>query len=168
MTAFDLCPRAVRCARANALAAGVDVDVRLGHWARVAEFGSFDLITSNPPYVPAPAPGELETEHPADGGPPLAVDAGVDGRLVLDPLCAHAPRLLAKGGTLLVVQSEFADVDQTVATLRAAGLRTDVVAQQHIPFGPVMASRATWLESTGRLETGRRTERLAVISAVRS
>ena len=98
----------------------------------------------------------------------MAVDAGPDGRLVLDSLCAHAPGLLAPGGALVLVQSEFADVDKTVADLRAAGLRTDVIAQQYIPFGPVMASRATWLESTGRLEVGRRTERLAVIAAVRS
>jgi release factor glutamine methyltransferase len=168
VTAFDLCPRAVRCARANALAAGVDVDVHLGHWARAAEFGPFDLITSNPPYVPAPELREREAAHPVDGGPPLAVDAGIDGRLVLDPLCVHVPRLLADGGTLLLVQSEFAGIEQTLSALRAAGLRSDIVAHQHIPFGPVMTSRAAWLESTGRLETGRRTERLAVIAAVRS
>jgi release factor glutamine methyltransferase len=165
VAAFDLCPDAVRCARANALAAGAHVEVHLGHWARAAEFGPFDLITSNPPYVPAP--GELGA-HPVGGGPPLAVDAGLDGRLVLDPLCAHAPRLLADGGTLLLVQSEFAGIDQTVSALRAAGLRSDVVAHQHIPFGPVMTCRAAWLESTGRLEPGRRTEKLAVIAAVRS
>jgi release factor glutamine methyltransferase len=167
VTAFDLCPRAVRCARTNAVAAGVDVDVHLGHWARAAEFGPFDLITGNPPYVPAPAPGELDVSHPVDGGPPLAVDAGRDGRLVLDPLCEHAPGLLADGGTLLLVQSEFAGIDQTLSALRAAGLRSDIVAHQNSPFGPVMSTRAAWLEDTGRLEVGRRTERLAVIAAVR-
>ena len=165
VTAFDICPRAVRCARANALAAGVAVDVHLGHWARAAEFGPFDLIVSNPPYVPAPN-GDTGV-HPADAAPPLAVDAGVDGRLVLDPLCAHAPALLAEGGALLVVQSEFAGIDQTVSALRGAGLRADVVTRQRIPFGPVMTSRAPWLEETGRLERGRRTETLAVIAGVR-
>jgi hypothetical protein len=30
-----------------------------------------------------------------------------------------------------------------------------------------MMSRAAWLESTGKLEPGRRTERLAVIAAVK-
>ena len=34
------------------LAAGVDVDVHLGSWARAAEFGPFDLVVCNPPYVP--------------------------------------------------------------------------------------------------------------------
>jgi len=165
VTAFDICPRAVRCARVNASAAGADVDVHLGHWARAAEFGPFDLILSNPPYVPAP--GDEAGVHPADAAPPLAVDAGVDGRLVLDPLCAHAPALLAEGGALLVVQSEFAGIDQTVSALRGAGLRADVVTRQRIPFGPVMTSRAPWLEEAGRLERGRRTETLAVIAGVR-
>ena len=38
VTAFDICPRAVRCARVNAVCAGVDVDVHLGSWARAVEF----------------------------------------------------------------------------------------------------------------------------------
>lgn len=33
VTAFDICPRAVRCSRGNADAAGVDVEVRQAPWA---------------------------------------------------------------------------------------------------------------------------------------
>lgn len=166
VTAFDICPHAVRCARANASAAGVHVDVHLGHWARAAEFGPFDLVLSNPPYVPAPDGGD--EGYPADAAPPLAVDAGVDGRLVLDPLCAHAPALLTDGGMLLVVQSEFSGIEETVRALQCAGLRVEDVVRQVIPFGPVMSSRAAWLEATGRIEPGRRTETLAVIAAVKA
>ena len=54
-------------------------------------------------------------------GPARAWDAGNDGRLVLDPLCATTSRLLAGGGTLLVVQSEFAGPRQTLAALAAPG-----------------------------------------------
>ena len=43
VSAFDLCSKAVRFARANAVASGVDVDVHLGHWSRAAEFRPFDL-----------------------------------------------------------------------------------------------------------------------------
>jgi release factor glutamine methyltransferase len=49
VSAFDICPRAVHCARANALAAGVDVDVHLGSWARAVGFAPFDLVICNPP-----------------------------------------------------------------------------------------------------------------------
>jgi len=37
VTACDICPRAVRCARVNAVCAGVDVDVHLESWARAVE-----------------------------------------------------------------------------------------------------------------------------------
>ena len=53
VTAFDICPRAVHCARTDAAAAGVDVSVHLGSWARAVEFGPYDLVVCNPPYVPA-------------------------------------------------------------------------------------------------------------------
>jgi len=165
VTAFDICPRAVRCARTNALTAGVDVDVHLGSWARAVEFEPFDLVTCNPPYVPHdPASDEA---LPSAVGPARAWDAGFDGRMVLDPLCAAVPDLLAHGGSLLLVQSEFANPRQTLADLSAAGLDAEVIAWQWIPFGPVLTSRAEWLEETGRLDPGRREEELLVIRADR-
>ena len=164
VTAFDVCSRSVRCARMNALSAGVDVDVHLGSWARATEFGPFDLVLCNPPYVPHD-PDVTYAPMPADVGPARAWDAGYDGRLVLDPLCEAVSDLLAPGGTFLLVQSEFAVPRQTLAALASAGMDAEVVAYQWIPFGPVMTSRASWLEDTGRLEPGRREEELVVIRA---
>jgi len=63
------------------------------------------------------------------------------------------------------VQSEFAGPRETLAALASAGLDAEVVAYQWIPFGPVLTSRAAWLEETGRLEPGRREEELLVIRA---
>jgi len=166
VTAFDVCQRSVRCARMNASSAGVDVDVHLGSWARAAEFGPFDLVVCNPPYVPHD-PDAPCAPISSDVGSARAWDAGRDGRLVLDPLCAAVPDLLAPGGTFLLVQSEFAVPRQTLAALAEAGLDAEVVAYQWIPFGPVLESRAAWLEDTGRLEPGRREEELVVIRAQR-
>ncbi len=159
VTAWDICPQAVQCSRTNVAAAGVSVDVVLGSWALALGHSRFDLVLANPPYVPASA------EQPAVDGPARAWDAGSDGRLVIEPLCAAAPELLADGGTLLFVQSEFTGVDQSLAALTSAGLRASVVARQRIPFGPVMRSRADWLERTGRSPVGCREEELAVIRA---
>ncbi|SEH60164.1 release factor glutamine methyltransferase [Mycolicibacterium rutilum] len=164
VTAFDICPKAVRCARSNALAAGVDVDVHRGSWARAVEFGPFDLVTCNPPYVPHDPSADCEP-LPDYVGPPRAWDAGYDGRLVLDPLCEAVPQMLAHGGSLLLVQSEFADPRQTLGALASCGLDAEIVARQWIPFGPVLSARAEWLEETGRLEPGRREEELLVIRA---
>ncbi|MBJ7340345.1 HemK2/MTQ2 family protein methyltransferase [Mycolicibacterium sp.] len=159
VTAWDICPRAVQCSRSNVAAAGVAVEVVLGSWALAQGRGRFDVVLANPPYVP------FSPDLPAIDGPAQAWDAGSDGRLVIDPLCTAAPGLLNDGGTMLLVQSEFTGVEQSLAALTAAGLRTSVVARQRIPFGPVMTSRANWLESTGRSPVGRREEELTVIRA---
>lgn len=162
VAAFDICPKAVRCARANAEIGGVDIDVHLGSWARAAEFGPFDLVVCNPPYVPhdPEQPG-----LPAAAGPARAWNAGDDGRLVLDPLCAAVPDLIADGGSVLIVQSEFSDPRKTLEALSSAGLDADITAWEWVPFGPVLTARAQWLEDTGRLQPGRREEELLVIRA---
>src|SRR4051794_30330267 len=148
VTAFDICHRAVQCTRTNAAAAGVDVAVHLGSWARGIEFGPYDLIVCNPPYVPND-PKIEGPQLPAYIGPSVAWNAGYDGRLVLDPLCTTAKELLATGGTMLLVQSEFAGPRETLAQLASTGLDAEVIAREWIPFGPVMSSRAQWLEDTG-------------------
>ena len=140
VTAFDICPRAVRCARANASAAGVGAEVHLGSWARAMEFGPFDLVVCNPPYVPH-ACDEPEI-MPAMGDPARAVNAGLDGRLVLDPLCVAAPELLVGGGTMLVVHSELAGVQTSLTAFRNAGLHADVLpAMDSVRASPHGAGR---------------------------
>lgn len=162
VTAWDICPNAVRYSRENATHANVTVDVRLGSWTRARLQGPFDVVLANPPYVPADAESPVVVDGPAQ-----AWDAGPDGRLIVDPLCAAAPDLLSVGGTLLFVQSELAGVDKSLTALSAVGLDASVVARQRIPFGPVLSSRAEWLERTGRVPIACREEELVVIRADR-
>jgi release factor glutamine methyltransferase len=164
VAAFDICTRAVHIARQQASAAGANVSAHLGSWARAIEFGPYDLVVCNPPYVPHD-PNSDDASLPSYVGPPQAWDAGHDGRLVLDPLCANVRQLLKHGGSLLLVQSEFAEPRKTLEALAAAGLDAEILAWQWIPFGPVLTSRAQWLEDTGRLDPGRREEELVVIRA---
>jgi release factor glutamine methyltransferase len=164
VTAWDICPRAVRCAQENAAYRGVAVAVRQGSLLQALRQGPYDVVVSNPPYVPTPH-GVDYVALPADVGPARAWDAGEDGRLLLDPLCASAPDLLTAGGNLVLVHSEIAGTDRSLNLLRSGGLSADVVARQSIPFGPVLSARAAWLERTGRLERGRRDEQLVAILA---
>lgn len=164
VTAFEICPRAAHFARQQVSTAGVDVDVHLGSWARATEFGPFDLVVCNPPYVPHD-PTNDALNLPPHLGPSRAWDAGYDGRLVLDPMCAAMRDLLADGGTMLLVQSEFAEPRKTLAALASCGLDAEILAWEWIPFGPVLSARARWLEDTGRLDPGRREEELVVIRA---
>ncbi|ORM30550.1 HemK2/MTQ2 family protein methyltransferase [Williamsia sp. 1135] len=159
VSAYDIAPRAVLATRANAAAAGVVVEAHKGSLHEALGAGPYDVVVSNPPYVPA------DTLSDAGVGLTRTWHGGRDGRSLLDPLCVSAPDLLAPGGTMLLVQSEFSDVDRSLIGLRAGGLRAEVVARQKIPFGPVLNANARWLEVLGRLEPGRREEELVVIRA---
>ena len=164
VTALDICPRAVSCARANVELAGTAVDVRQGSWLDAIDLAPFDVVVANPPYVPTPP--RDDSALIADGaGPSWAWNAGPDGRLILDPLCEATPKLLCDGGTLLLVHSAIAGVQQSMDRLKWAGMRAEVIASMWIPFGPVMSARAGWLEETGRIPRGRREEELIVIRA---
>jgi release factor glutamine methyltransferase len=155
--AFDISAEALR--RTKQRCRGVDVDIHLGTWSRAVEFGPFGLVLATPRLG-----ADSGRRHP-DAGPAAAFDAGFDGRLVLDPLCAAAPDLLTDDGTLLIVHSEFSGVDSSLAVLRQAGLKASVIARQWVPFGPVLTARAGWLQRLGLLEHGRRPEELVVIRA---
>lgn len=166
VTAFDICPHAVRCCSGNAAIAGVEIDVREGSWLGALECTPFDVVVSNPPYVPTPPGADTEVIC-SSAGPSWAWDAGPDGRMVLDPLCETTPKLLCDGGSLLLVHSALAGVQQSLDSLKWAGMDAEVIASKWIPFGPVMTARANWLEEVGLIPRGRREEELVVIRAVK-
>ncbi|MEV0533549.1 HemK2/MTQ2 family protein methyltransferase [Kitasatospora sp. NPDC050463] len=168
VTAVDLSARAVAAAWLNTRLHRHRVRLRRGDLVEPVDGQRFDLITANPPYVPSDTgtgPGG-GADVPGTGAA-LAWDAGRDGRLVLDRICREAPKLLARGGVLLIVQSSLADVPKTLAGLRRAGLRTSVAAARWQEFGPVMTARAGLFERRGLIAPGERKEELVVVRGVR-
>ncbi|MET9954064.1 HemK2/MTQ2 family protein methyltransferase [Streptomyces sp. NPDC006339] len=159
-TAVDISGTSVATARLNAKLHRCRVRVVRGDLTEPVAGERFDLVTVNPPYVPAASP-----RLPARGRR-RAWDAGPDGRLLLDRICREAPSLLAPQGVLLLVQSSLSDVTASLAALERAGLRACVAASSTQPFGPVMTERAAWFEERGLVEPGTRSERLVVIRAV--
>ena len=117
----------------------------------------FDVIVSNPPYVPAPSDA-LPTR-----GPARAWDAGRDGRVVIDRLIREAPAHLRPGGVLLMVHSDICGIDASLAGMRDAGLEPDVAARRRGPLGPLMRARVRHLEDHALLEPGARDEDVAVL-----
>ncbi|MFB7649029.1 HemK2/MTQ2 family protein methyltransferase [Streptomyces sp. NPDC056084] len=160
VTALDVSQRAVWSTRINARRAGLPVTARRG---RVEDLAGrrFDLILSNPPYVPAPR------LRPPTGGAARAWDAGVDGRHVLDQLGRAAPALLGPHGVLLLVHSALSGTDATLDMLEAAGMRTKVADRELIPYGPVLRSRLGWLRARGLVGPDETMEELVVIRAER-
>lgn len=156
VVAVDVSRRAVLTARINARLNGVRVKALRGDLLEPVGDASFDVIVSNPPYVPA-ATDELPTR-----GPQRAWDAGTSGRLLLDRILAEAPAHLTPGGCLLVVHSQLIGADETAGAMEAHGLEVDVVARQRGPLGPLMRARAAELERRGMLRPGMREEEVLV------
>ncbi|WP_310794767.1 HemK2/MTQ2 family protein methyltransferase [Streptomyces sp. TLI_171] len=160
VTAVDVSRLSLATAWLNARLHRLPLRLRQGDLTGPVPAGRFDLVLSNPPYVPT------DPAAAPHGGLARAWDAGPDGRLLLDRLCRQVPPLLAPGGVLLLVQSSLARPAATVRQLRAAGLRAAVVARRLQGFGPVMTARAPWFERAGLIEPGVRTEDLVVVRGV--
>ncbi len=160
VTATDVSRRAVFAITLNARLHRAPVHVRHGDFAALVGERRFDLVLANPPYVPCSDPGEPR-------GRDRAWDAGPRGRAVLDRLCALLPLLLTEGGTALIVHSGLCGTATTLDQLRGGDLKASVVGRRTVPFGPVLHGRAAWLEDSGFIEPGQRTEELVVIRADR-
>lgn len=135
VVAVDVSRRAVLATRLNARRNGLDgvVEARRGDLFAPVAGQRFDLVLANPPYVPSAGPTLPRR------GARRAWEAGRDGRLLLDRLCATAPSHLAPGGVLLLVQSSLCGEEATLARLAAAGLiGPRVLARRRGPLGPLM------------------------------
>ena len=102
VTAVDVSAAAVELARHNAARLGLGGRLRILHSDRFAALPPeerFDLIVSNPPYIPA---AEYEALEPnvRDYEPRLALHGGADGLDVYRRLVPEALGRLRAGGTL--------------------------------------------------------------------
>ena len=156
VTAVDVSWRSVLTVRINARLNGVRVRALRGSLFEPVGGEQFDVITCNPPYVPA------ESDELPRSGPERAWDAGRDGRVVLDRLLADAPAHLRPGGRLLVTHSSLLGVEATRAALAAAGLEVEVPVRRRGPLGPLMSARVEHLERQGLLRPGQRDEEVLV------
>lgn len=161
-TAIDLSRRAVLAARLNARLNGVRVRVLRGSLLEPVAGERFDVIVTNPPYVPSEDP-----DLPARGLR-RAWDAGADGRVLLDRILDEAPRHLTPGGSILIVQSTIIGEEATLERLRGGRLAAEVVARREGPLGPLMAGRRAHLEAQGLLAPGQDREELLVIRGRRA
>jgi release factor glutamine methyltransferase len=148
VTAVDISWRAVLVTRVNALLTRQRLTVRRGDLMDAVPSRSYDIVVSNPPYVPSPA-SRLPRR-----GPARAWEAGPDGRVLVNRICDAAPRLLRRGGVLLLVHSALTGADATLRRLEKAGLDASVTERALIPFGPVLRSRLAWLRQRGLLRDG--------------
>jgi release factor glutamine methyltransferase len=158
--AIDMSRMAAGTIRVNALLNRRRVEVRRGDLFAAVGSRRFDVILTNPPYVPTPPGAEARLGSPAwEGGP--------RGRDLLDRICADAHAHLRPGGEVLIVHSALADFDRTLELLAQSGLTAAIVAEQEGPYGSIVRSRLDYLESAGLLHDRNEPERVAVLSGIR-
>ena len=134
---------AAKVARANLEASGLAGrgDVRVGHWADGVE-GPFDLIVSNPPYIPSSSIAGLCREV-RDFDPRLALDGGVDGLEAFWAIIPASAGLIAPNGRLLVEVG--ADQARSVLAIAGEAGFVDVATRRDLAgVERVVAARAPW------------------------
>ena len=97
VTAIDINPEAIRCARINALLNHVDlqIDLRLGDLFAPVDGERFDVVVCNPPFF--------------QGTPTSRRDAAWRSEDFIDRFCDRLVDVVAVGGYALVVFSNHAD-----------------------------------------------------------
>jgi release factor glutamine methyltransferase len=157
VTAVDVSRRSVATVKLNARLRRVRVRALRGSLFEPVAGRQFDLIATNPPYVPAPG-----DTLPASG-PERAWDAGREGRALIDPICDGAADHLAPGGAILMIHSSLCGTGATVERLASHGLEVDVPFRSRGPLGPLMLARVEQLEASGALKPGEREEELVIV-----
>jgi release factor glutamine methyltransferase len=158
VTAVDVSRRALLAVRLNARLNGVRVEPVRGSLLDAVPGRRFDVIVSNPPYLPA------DDDTLPERGRARHTEAGTTGRVLLDRLIDAAPRHLTPGGVLLVTHSSVNGEAATLERMRAAGLEPTVAERRHGALGPLLAARAPRLEERGLLAPGERSEDLLVVA----
>jgi len=120
ITAVDLNPEAVRCARLNALLHHLEdrIEVRAGDLFTPVAGEAFDLVLFNPPFF--------------RGAPRDPLDAAWRGTDVLERFAAGLPAALAPGGTALVVLSTDGDGPALLADLQERGFTVEAAARRDL------------------------------------
>jgi release factor glutamine methyltransferase len=143
VTAIDVSRRSQLTVRLNAALNGTQVRTLRGDLFAPVAGRRFDVIATNPPYLPS-AP-ENDGELPARG-PSRAWEGGDDGRAFVDRIVAEAPAHLRPGGSLWMVHSSVCGTERTLEAMAAAGLDPEIVHRHTGPPGPLLAARAPGLD----------------------
>lgn len=106
--ATDLSRGATEVAKANAEAAGLELEVRVGDlWDAVPADAKFDIVVSNPPYVKEAERDTLQPEV-RDWEPANALFAGADGLDVIRTLSRSHAHMLGSGLLALEIGADQA------------------------------------------------------------
>ena len=117
VTLADISADALEIAKKNARALGVDAQLRHGDLFDAVRGRRFDIIASNPPYIPSGELPDLQREVRFE--PALALDGGADGLDFYRRIAAGAPAHLNAGGAIFL-EVGLGEAGAVLALLREA------------------------------------------------
>ena len=130
LIATDINPNACRCARKN----GIDV-IRTDMFSGIKK--KFHLVMFNTPYLPTAEDEQL------DGWINRAYDGGKTGNDVTSRFIANVRDILTDSGSILIVTSSLAKVDDVLQMMHEAGFSATVAASKHYFFEDIVVLHAT-------------------------
>ena len=98
VTLADVSAGALEVARKNAKLLNVSAEFRTGDLFEAVQWDKFDLIVSNPPYIPSGELAELQREVQFE--PTMALDGGADGLDFYRRIASEAGEHLNPGGSV--------------------------------------------------------------------
>ena len=134
VTACDLSDAAIGVAKDNAGRLGAGVRFLRGDLFAAVDGMRFDVIASNPPYIPTADCGTLQPEVLAE--PRAALDGGADGLDFYRRIAREAPDHLRGEGTLLL-EVGLGQADAVMRLLDRSGF-TDITAADDLAGIPRM------------------------------
>jgi release factor glutamine methyltransferase len=121
VTATDISEDAAALAWENATRLGAVFGLGIVTGDLFAPLGEqrFDLVTSNPPYIPSADIAELDADV-RDFEPRLALDGGADGLALVSRIVKEAPARLEAGG-ILALEVQFDQAERVEALFTREG-----------------------------------------------
>lgn len=130
-TALDKSPEALKVARANAAALEVETRVQFLQsdlYAQLPATASYDIIVSNPPYIPTPVLGTLARDVQQE--PQMALDGGADGLDFYRSILQGLPAFLKSDG-LLALEIGIGQGAAVAEYCLKAGLKVNIVLKDY-------------------------------------
>lgn len=129
VTAVDINPHAVTCARLNALRNDLRVEVVESDLFRNVK-GLYDVITFNPPYLPEEGAPSTWMERAWSGG--------ADGSEVVVRFLEDAWKFLLPGGRIYIILSSFGSI-RSVLRMAKERYEVEMVEEKHLFFESILA-----------------------------
>ena len=150
--AVDISPEALAVAKENAALLGVGERtwfLQSDLWSRVPPKAQFDIVVSNPPYIPADLIGTLAKDVQKE--PRLALDGGADGLVAYRIIAAGMPQHIKPDG-LAAFETGMGQGEAVVALCSEQGFTVTAVVKDYAGIDRMVfaarpgSGRASWVK----------------------